>query len=437
MSFVFFWGSMSWNRRCILGFLILASIIYNDYLYAMDWTAGGYVKEKVWFFEPGKKDMISIINNSPGLESSTDLRITGRLFFSSRISLEAHYQLLFISGDRIERINKLKRLAPSVPDVLFPEQGDRNMSLLDLTKILDKGDTHTLLHKLDRINLTLISRDYSLIIGRHAVTWGHGFFFNPADIINPFPPEEIDREYKPGEDMVDLNIQTGEESGLEVLFVPRRDDATGDPSWNHSSLGIKLSLFPGEMDTDSFLIKHYRDIVIGGGMEGYLSGAAWRGDLIWTFLRGKGQRGNYISVNGNMDYSWTLWAKNFYGFLELYYNGLGGKDYGNTLLRPEIMERISRGEIFLLGRFYGGGNIQVEIHPLLNGFLNLLINLQDPSGLVQTYLIWDVLQDVRITIGTTIPFGRDGTEFGGYSISPGNITTEPDRTMYVWIGKYF
>ncbi|MCP4722535.1 MAG: hypothetical protein GY860_24010 [Desulfobacteraceae bacterium] len=52
-----------------------------------------------------------------------------------------------------------------------------------------------------------------------------------------------------------------------------------------------------------------------------------------------------------MDYSWIWLTKNFYGYIELYYNGLSDADYWDHFSDPAILERIDRGELFALGRF--------------------------------------------------------------------------------------
>ena len=83
-----------------------------------------------------------------------------------------------------------------------------------------------------------------------------------------------------------------------------------------------------------------------------------------------------------MDYSWVWWGKNLYGFLEFYYNGLGGDDYLAVLSDPNVLERLARGELFTLGRPYLGWHIRLEVHPLFNVYVSVINNLSDPSGML-------------------------------------------------------
>jgi hypothetical protein len=61
----------------------------------------------------------------------------------------------------------------------------------------------------DRLNIGWDRRDLRLVAGRQAITWGVNFFWPALDLFAPFPPERIDREYKPGVDAVRLIVPVG------------------------------------------------------------------------------------------------------------------------------------------------------------------------------------------------------------------------------------
>ena len=63
----------------------------------------------------------------------------------------------------------------------------------------------------------------------------------------------------------------------------------------------------------------------------------------------------------NIDYSWMWWERNFYGFLEFYFNGLGNDQYTEALTDPDLSERLERGELHTLGRAYLCGHIRIHI----------------------------------------------------------------------------
>ena len=141
----------------------------------------------------------------------------------------------------------------------------------------------------------------------------------------------------------------------------------------------------------------HRDVYIAGvGTAGYIGNAAWRVDGTWTFLDDDDDD-DYLSLVANMDYSWEWFDKNFYGFIEYYFNGLGKDDYQDALLEPAIAERMARGELFALGRHYLSGHIQLELHPMFKVFLTSINNVKDPSGTLQPYATWDIIQNLQNT----------------------------------------
>jgi hypothetical protein len=183
--------------------------------------------------------------------------------------------------------------------------------------------------------------------------------------------------------------------------------------------------------------KHYQDQVVGLGSTGYLGEAAWRIDATWTFLNGDSASNDYLSIVANMDYSWVWWGKNFYGFLEFFYNGLGEDSYSEAVTNPDIVERFDRGELFTLGRPYLSGHIRVELHPLFNVFLTVINNASDLSGILQPRAIWDLTEDLQATFGGNIFYGGKGTEYGGFKIPGTGLTNKPPNRAYLWLTYYF
>ncbi|NIO16971.1 MAG: hypothetical protein GTN70_08225, partial [Deltaproteobacteria bacterium] len=301
----------------------------------------------------------------------------------------------------------------------------------------DDDEGHALYHRLDRLFLGLQPGWGSLRIGRQAVTWGNGLIFNPFDLVNPFSPTDIERDYKVGDDMLNARFPAGSRGELQLLYVQRRDPSTGDPVWPQSSLAGKLHFPRGTTELDLMAAKHYRDTVVGIGSTGYLGDAAWRVDGTWTFLRENRGNDDYLSLVANVDYSWVWGEKNFYGFLEIYLNGLGDRRYAEAVLDPDIRERLERGELFVLGRAYLSGHVMVELHPLFNLFLTVINNLDDPSGIVQPRAVWDLAEDVQVTVGGNVAYGERGTEFGGFDLAGSGLFTEPSDSAYVWITYYF
>jgi hypothetical protein len=208
--------------------------------------------------------------------------------------------------------------------------------------------------------------------------------------------------------------------------------------WDSSSLGGKLHLARGTVEFDAMAAHHYEDFVVGGGSRGYLGYAAWRIDATYTFLnRPDSPRSGYLSMVANLDYSWIWGGKNFYGFVETYYNGLGGKHYGSALFEPILARRVARGELFTLGKVYLTGSINMEVHPLFNLFVTSINNLQDPSGLIQPYAVADLKQNLQLTVGANISFGDINTEYGGFYLPGTDFLVDSAESVYLWFTYYF
>jgi len=291
-----------------------------------------------------------------------------------------------------------------------------------------------LLQRLDRLFFAVNQPWGSVRVGRQALTWGNGFIFNPMDLFNPFPPTVIDRDYKVGDDMINAQFSIPQFGNFQGLGVIRRNPASGAVASDQSAMAGKLHVAAGTNEFDAMGAKNYDNYVIGIGSTGYLGDTAWRLDGTWTFQQNSR---DYLSLVANMDYSWTWFEKNFYGFIEYYFNGLGNDDYGEALLDPAVVESLARGELFVLGRNYLTGHIQIELHPLFKVSLTAINNLEDPSGILQPYAAWDIAQNLQLTAGVKINYGAGGTEFGGFTIPGTTITSKAPDSAYLWLTYYF
>jgi hypothetical protein len=385
--------------------------------------------------------VLGSVQDSPFYDSRASVRLNNETFFSPRFYSMVHLETGISKGDTIEAESRIQASDSDTPGgaSLFNEIDIDDRRLFDLTKTVSEGDDYEWLVRLDRLNITYEPDWGQVRIGRQAVTWGNGFLFNPMDLFNPFAPTEIDRDYKVGDDMAAaiVNLPTGPE--LQVLLVPRRDPVTGDLEWDQSSLATKLhwATTIGATEFDLLGAIHYDNVVLGIGSRGYIGDAAWRMDGTWTFLSIDDDASGYLAWVANLDYSWVWGGKNFYGLLEAHYNGLGEDDPGQALLKPAFTERLLRGEVFTLGRWYLAGTVQMEVHPLVQVFLTTIAGLENPSLLLQPYLNWDITQNLQLTLGAILPVGGPGTEFGGFQIPGTDLQQAPPTRVFGWLTWYF
>ncbi len=378
------------------------------------------------------------------LNLDTDLRINNHTFLGDWGHLETQYEAILAGGKAREKRQDLREIFPNFEGstLFFGASLKDDRRFMDLTHTIKDEHRYILVQRLERLNFTFNSIFGSVRIGRQAITWGNGLIFNPMDLFNPFPPADIQRDYKVGDDMVLAQIALPRSADLQLLYVVRRDPNTNNVEADRNSMAGLLHFSAGTTEFDIMATRHFDDYVVGLGSSGIWGGAAWRLDTTATFLNdGKGANTkNYLSGVANIDYSWIWWEKNFYGLLEYYYNGLGESDYPGALSNPDITNRLARGELFVLGKHYLSAEFQLELHPLFKIFFTGINNMQDPSGILQPRAVWNMTQNLEMKIGANIFYGDNGdpgSEFGGFIIPGTNIHSRSPNNAYLWFNYYF
>jgi len=336
----------------VLGILMITSFVYADskaesfegnvvpwyQKFNTEW--GGHVKSTGTSSWHDHQTIYRIDEDNPFFDTSLDFRLKTRIDFSDLFFVNTHYEAIANSGDTLKKENQFQRQLSNITNLEIMDKGvNDDRRLLNLTSTIHNEDNYYLYHRLDRFQLTLQPAWGSISIGRQALTWGNGLLFNPMDLFNPFSPTDIDRDYKMGDDMVAAAISTQRFGDLEFLAVPRRDLITGEIEGDESSIAVKHQFARESNDFHIMLARHYGESVAGIGSTGYLFDAVWRTDIVWSSLQNSAEGDNgYFSVVANMDYSWVWWGKNFYGFVEYYFNELGTDRYSKIYLNPESPE---------------------------------------------------------------------------------------------------
>jgi len=293
------------------------------------------------------------------------------------------------------------------------------------------GLHHQSLHRLDRAAIQLQQGDWSVTLGRQAVSWGSGRVFQPMDPFNPFSPTVVDRDYKPGNDLLLVERLFDNGHDMQLLHIARRDDdyhVTNDVS----STAFKWHGMMRESEFEVLVAQHY-----GKGMGGVtvrvpIGGAMIRSDVMASELTG-GQ----WSVSGivNADYSFMLGKFNSFVFGEYFYNDLGVSELPTRLdqLPVELAIRMERGEVFNLMKHYTaiGGN--VLWHPLFDTSLTVITNLKDTSSLVSLSASYIPSDNQSLQVGWIHPLGRSGDEYGGIPVFGEYTTGGASRVFLRWL----
>ena len=411
----------------------------EKWLEKIPWQWGGHVKARADVSMPDDTSVFEPVGTGTLFDGDLEARIKNKIDFADWGYFETHYEIVLSGGGLRHKQFELARRYPALFEegLLYGEPVNDDRRLMDLTSVIDEGDDHVLYHRLDRLNLTLQPSWGTVRLGRQVITWGNGMVFNPMDLFNPYAPTDVERDYKTGDDMVFAEIPTGNIGNLQMLYVPRRNPVSEDVQWDQSSLAGKFHADIGHYGLDAMASVHYEDIVLGFGATGDFKGGTWRINVTWTDLEDESLNDDYLSLVANYDLSWKWFGKNFYGFVEYYFNGLGDTDYEKAGLDTDITERISRGELFVLGRHYLSGTINVEVHPLVNVYVTVINNMSDPSGVIQPRAIVSLSQNMEARIGGSIYYGGKGTEYGGYRIPGYDLYNKTPNDFFVWLFYYF
>ena len=298
---------------------------------------------------------------------------------------------------------------------------DDNGRFMDLTWTLTDGDRYRAYQRFDRLAVEYRAEDFGITVGRQAVTWGSGIVFQPLDLFAPFAPTTVDRDYKPGEDVILFDHLIGEGDDLQVLGVFRRD-LEGHREASEDSFGAKWHVVAGERELDFVVGRHYEDGVFGGGLHAPIGGALFRTDVLATDLHD----GSWVfSGVANVDYSLTLAGRNTYVFAEYFRNGFGVAASAVDLARlPERLRvRLARGEVFNVMRDYSALGVNVEWHPLWTQTLTWIANWHDGSSLVQSELRFEPGNSTRLDLGVLDSLGSKGDEYGSIPLPGTPFTT--------------
>jgi len=273
---------------------------------------------------------------------------------------------------------------------------------------------------LDRLNLQFDLNKVRITVGRQAVTWGASYFWPALDLFGPFAPQQIDREYKSGVDIVRMVVALGPFSELEVL-----GGVLGPSAKRDGSVGALLRWNVGSADLGFMGGRFHRDNVLGTFITADVRGTGLRGELSWTdsgdpldTLRHREQfwRGT-VGLDRQVTPSLTM-------NLETAWNGYGTCDPSKYLALIQA-DRYSRGEVSGLGKLYTGGGLTWLAQPLLTVVNSVLVNLSDGSVLWVPTLQWSAGDNLDVVAGGQVGLGPelspDGEIESEYGLVPVSI----------------
>jgi hypothetical protein len=286
---------------------------------------------------------------------------------------------------------------------------------MSLTWDLDEGRSHRAFHRLDRFAMSYRSNSWGVTVGRQAVSWGSGRVFQPLDLFNPFGPTAVDRDYKPGDDLILVERLFTNGSDLQLLTVGRRRD--GSVRGDESSYALKWHGYMGESEVELLGARHVGDDVLGLMLRIPVGPALIRSDIAASRV---GASDWYVSAILNADYSFSVGDRSAYVFGEYFHNafGMDHLDPTGIQLSRELAVRVARGELFNVMQDYLAMGMQYQWHPILGQTVTLITNLHDKSHILQTQVDFNPGDHSRMQIGVVASIGQSGEEFGGLPVLP-------------------
>lgn len=367
----------------------------------------------------------------------TDQLIDARLgtaFRWRRLDVSGDAELIALAGDTIAAAMSQPEGPLTRPLLGLPELDDRHQALNLSWSMLD-GDRASLVGRLDRLSVGYTGEQFVARLGRQALSWGNGLVFQVLDLFNPFPPNVLDTDYKPGRDMLSTQWLFSNGDDLQAIVVPGRASRDQPLSSGESSAAAKWHHLAGSAELDLLVARHHDAAFVGAGASGALAGGVWRVDLSHTDADGR----HVTSLLANFDRAWVPGGRTVYAFGEYFYNGFGVSTSGRdaVVLDEALMSRFERGELFSLGRHEAAGGLRIDWTPLLSVSPTVLVNVTDGSAFVLVQTQYDWREDLVLFAGVQAGLGRDATEYGGVTISglPGALG--PGTRIWARLAKYF
>ena len=334
-------------------------------------------------------DLVRFTDATPRDQANADLRLT---WAGARAGLD--YELALELGAAYDTAGQ----------VYGPDR-----RALDLGLQQSPGADVGFAERLDRFWIGGELGAWRVTLGRQAASFGGGLVFQPMDLFNPFSPVEIDRDFKAGDDMIVASRPFDDGSEIGLFAVARRGEGDGVDA-DAGSAAARWRGFVGAVSAEGLVGVHLDDPLAAVSLSGPVGTAIWRLDLVGQRVDGSLR----VSGMANLDWSFVAAGKNVYVFGELYRSAFGLDDPSLTGLqaKPELLRRVQRGELFVIGREYGSLGATVEWHPLVSQNLLLIHEFADHSQLVQTTVDWRPDDASIWQFSLVAPLGDRGEEFG-------------------------
>jgi len=281
-------------------------------------------------------------------------------------------------------------------------RGAQAREAINLSWALEQEGAFRLGGRIDRMMLGFHVPHLDLWLGRQPLSFGTGYFFTPLDLISPYQPQVVDREYKPGVDALRFDGFIGM-SGHISAVVGVVDTFDREGLFAVGNGGFTLGLF----DLGLLVAYQQSDLVVGISTQGSVGPVGVHADLAVTApLPGEEEEESreepfariVVGADVRTDFGLTAMA-------ELYGQTLGTRD-PEDYLTVALSDRFTRGDLWTMGHLYLALTLSQEILPILSVSMFGVLNVLDPSVLLGPSLSWSVAQNADFVVGGFVSVGK-------------------------------
>lgn len=283
---------------------------------------------------------------------------------------------------------------------------------------------------LDRAWIAYQPEGFSLILGRQAIGWGRGNFFSAVDLFAPFSPLELDREWRPGVDALQADVQVADRLALGCVIAAGSDPlaAGSSPDWNDSAVAARVHGTVFSLDGELIAGRRGADRVVGcaGSLPAW--GAEVHAEAAVFLTPGDIPDAGMF---GNRDWvpKFVLGASNHFAWgngldlaLEYHYSGFGVADPAQLperLADPAYQARYLRGDSQIPGKAAVSLQASYSLTEFIIASGHLLQSLTDSSGVLAPAVQWNFAENVTLVgsgvwaYGAPDALGRPQSQYGG------------------------
>lgn len=280
--------------------------------------------------------------------------------------------------------------------------------------------------RLDRASISFHIPHVDVTLGRQPVSFGTGYFFTPMDLLAPYTPQVVDREYKPGVDALRIDAfigMTGHISAVAAIVDEMSMDGLVLAGHGGATVGV--------FDIEGLVGLIRRDFVIGASTQGSIGPVGVHADLTVTVPPREVEDDEeveepFVRVVAGAS---VLPHSKLSLSAEVYFQSTGTRDpadYDLVLSR----DRFARGELWTMGKLYVGVSANYEIIPIVHASLFATLNVLDPSALIGPGLVWSVGSNTELVIGGFVALGERPAELELSDLITDDLQPVSDDELY-------